>query len=267
MSTEIQPFTFPTTGQSVRTVMIDGEPMLCHADICRLLQHSNPSVAIRLVDEDDRRMIDTSETDIHALNRVVPGNARTWFVTESGFFALALASQAPGGKALRRWVTHEVIPALRKTGSYSIAQHEVPTTYAAALRAAAEQAERAELAESKVIELEPAAQAWDTLSNATGDYSLREAAQILSRDPAFPSIGQNRLLKFLRDQGWVDSHSTPYQDQVNLGRLVQRTDTYDHPHTKEPRLYTQVRITPKGLTELRNRLRVAAQLTLNGASR
>lgn len=129
------------------------------------------------------------------------------------------------------------------------------------------EADRADRAEQHIAEIEPAAQAWDTLSNANGDYSLREAAQILSRDPGVATIGQNRLLKYLREQRWVDAHRTPYQGQIETGRLVQRTDTYDHPHTHEAKLYTQVRITPKGLAELRARLRAAAQPMLTGASR
>lgn len=116
---EIQPFVFPETSQPVRTAVVDGEPMLCHTDICKLLQHSNPSVAIRLVDEEDRRLVDLSESDIDALNRGVPGNGQTWFVNEAGFYSLAFASQAPGAKALRRWVAREVLPAIRRTGSYS----------------------------------------------------------------------------------------------------------------------------------------------------
>lgn len=119
--TETLPFEFPETSQPVRTAVIDGEPMLCHVDICKLLQHSNPSVAIRLVDEEDRRLVDLSESDIDALNRGVPGNGRTWFVNEAGFYCLAFASQAPGAKALRRWVAHEVLPSIRRTGSYSVA--------------------------------------------------------------------------------------------------------------------------------------------------
>lgn len=131
---------------------------------------------------------------------------------------------------------------------------EIPRTYAEALRAAADAVERAELAEAKVSELEPSANAWDVLANAAGDYSLREAAQILSRDPLI-SIGQNQLNTYLKDEaGWVDRRGEPYQAQVNNGRLVRRTRSYEHPHTGEPKLDWQVRITVKGLRELHKRL-------------
>lgn len=116
---EIQPFVFPATGQKVRTAVVDGEPLVCHVDVCTLLQHSNPSVAIRLVDDEDKLLIDTRETDNDALKRPIPGNARTWFLTEAGFYTLALTSEAPGAKQLRRWITREVLPAIRKTGGYA----------------------------------------------------------------------------------------------------------------------------------------------------
>ncbi len=130
---------------------------------------------------------------------------------------------------------------------------EVPGTYAEALRAAADAAERAELAEAKVAELEPAAQAWDALADAHGDYSVRDAAQILDRDPLI-STGQNRLFATLRTLRWIDAEGRPYQAQVDAGRLVRRPTSYTHPHTHEPVLTSQLRITVKGLAELHRRL-------------
>lgn len=133
---QIQPFTFPGTGQALRTALVEGEPMICHADVCQLLQHSNPSIAIRLVDEDDKRLVDTR--DIDALNRDMPGNSQTWFVTEAGFYELAFASQAAGAKALRRWVTHEVLPSIRRTGSYSAPAAGTPLRVEVTVNALAE---------------------------------------------------------------------------------------------------------------------------------
>lgn len=103
-----------------------------------------------------------------------------------------------------------------------------------------------ELAEARVAELEPAADAWTALADAAGDYSLREAAEVLSRDGGI-STGQNRLLKFLREVRWVDSKGMPYQSQIEIGRLAVRTRTYDDPITGEPKLATQLRVTAKGV--------------------
>lgn len=139
-------------------------------------------------------------------------------------------------------------------------QFEVPASFAEALELAARQAREIE-ANHRVIEaLEPAATAWDALATASGDYSVREAAQILDRDPQI-STGQNRLFSSLRDMGWVDSTGQPYQAAVDAGRLVRRTTSYTHPHTGEPVLSSQVRITPKGIADLRGRL-AGGQLTV-----
>lgn len=257
MNTDIQPFTFPTTGQPVRTISIDGEPWFVAADVATILGQANIRVAVgRLPD----RMRGVTQADTPG------GRQQVQIINEAGAYRLTMRSNLPQAERFQDWLAEEVVPSIRRTGSYSVA-HEIPASFADALELAAKQARELEAVREHVAEIEPAAQAWDTLSNASGDYSLREAAQILSRDPGVATIGQNRLLKYLRELSWVDSHSTPYQGQVDIGRLVQRTDTYEHPNTHEPRLYTQVRITPKGLAELRHRLRIAAQPTLTGASR
>lgn len=114
--------------------------------------------------------------------------------------------------------------------------------------------DRAALAEQQVKTLEPAAHVWDTLAGEdVGDYSLRDAAQILNRDSGILT-GQNRLMKTLHDLGWVDGKGKPYQREVDAGRLACRMLPYEHPHTGEPRLSSQVRVTPKGLRELHRRL-------------
>jgi prophage antirepressor-like protein len=137
---------FPATGLTIRTLVRDGEQLLCLADACQGLQHSNPSVALQLVEEADRVLIDLRETDSPNLNRASI-NPRMWFVTESGFYDLAIESKAPGAKAFKRWITHEVLPALSKTGKYELDELEVARRYVKAIedkRAAITRAEKAE---------------------------------------------------------------------------------------------------------------------------
>lgn len=250
---QIQPFTFPANGRTVRTLLLDGEPMVCHVDVCQLLQHSNPSIAIRLVEDDDKRLIDLSESDIYALKRGVPGNGRTWFLTESGFYTLALSSAAPGAHALRRWITKEVIPSIRKTGSYSLPREysrlELIDLAREAELARIEAENRATFAEHQMLEMAPAARMADELMSAEGDYSVREGAQILARD-AHIETGQKRLFAYLRAIGWLDRTSMPYQRHLEAKRLTLRARTYEHPNRDEDVATQQVRITPKGLAEL-----------------
>lgn len=114
--------------------------------------------------------------------------------------------------------------------------------------------------EAKVAELEPAAEAWDALAAEGDDFSIREAAQVLSRDDSI-TIGQNRLFGYLREVRWIDAKNAPYQTQVDNGRLVRRvadwTDDYGQRFVK-----IQPRVTAKGLAELRKRLGPAGGLAL-----
>ena len=112
------------------------------------------------------------------------------------------------------------------------------------------EAARADAAEQRAAELEPAAEAWNDLADSDGDYSVREAAQILNRSPHI-STGQNRLFKTMHDIGWIDSTSQPYQRHVDADRLRRRALTYRHPSTGESMVTSQVRITAKGIDELR----------------
>ena len=127
------------------------------------------------------------------------------------------------------------------------------------------EADRADVAEKRAAELAPAAASWEQLADASGDYSLREAAQILNRDPAI-STGQNRLAKWLKNFAWVDQHGRPYQRHVDSGRLVIRARTYDHPLTGESQATTQIRITAKGLHALHKEMGGSGPLLLEVAS-
>ncbi|WP_084294938.1 phage antirepressor KilAC domain-containing protein [Rhodococcus sp. p52] len=137
----------------------------------------------------------------------------------------------------------------------------VPQSYADALRAAADEAERAEAAERRAAELEPPAKAWNILASASGNYSVAEAAKILSQDPAI-SIGRDRLFAFMADQGWVFRSRNPrggweaYQTQVDNGRLYERpARPFLNEKTGELELPAPtVRVTVKGIERLRELL-------------
>lgn len=101
-------FTFNASNQQVRTVAIDGEPYFVAKDVCDVLGHTNPSVAIQMLDDDERAK--------KSLGR----QGETWLVNESGLYDLIFRSNKPEAKAFRKWVTSEVLPALRRTGCYEL---------------------------------------------------------------------------------------------------------------------------------------------------
>jgi anti-repressor protein len=252
-------YTFPATGQSFRLVTIDGEPWLVASDVCGVLGYAHTASALRLLDEDERQTIDIGRSEgvlpehITADSRV----QRMTVISEPGFYSLTVRSQVPGAVAFRRWVTHEVLPAIRKTGGYGLAPQpalpDISTPQGLIALTEMFRDTAIELARSKerVAELEPAAEAWEILASAEGDYSLREAALILDRQPGI-STGQNLLMQYLRDEGLVDRRSIPYARYRRY--LVQRAVSYTHPKTGERVAKTQIRITADGLAYLRNRL-------------
>lgn len=105
---ELQIFQSPEFGE-VRTTVIDGEPWFVAADVCRALELSNSRMAISRLDDDEKGV---SSTD------TLGGKQEMQIVNEPGLYSLVLGSRKPEAKAFKRWITHEVIPAIRKTGSY-----------------------------------------------------------------------------------------------------------------------------------------------------
>ncbi|MGY1773547.1 phage antirepressor KilAC domain-containing protein [Blastococcus sp. SYSU D00813] len=233
MTAQLAPYQFG--GHEVRVVVgADGEPWFVAGGVCAVLDLPNVSQAVSRLAEDEKSTITSGE-----------GGPGRLIVNEAGLYRLIFTSRRPEAEAFRRWVTHEVLPTIRRTGSYGTAP-AVPEIGPAFLR---QIAEAMEAKDQQIAELEPRAAVADTLMTADGDYSLREAAQILSRDHGIDT-GQNRLLRTLRDLGWVDYRGKPYQRSIENGRLSVRTRTYDHPHTGEPTITTQVRVTGKGLAWL-----------------
>ena len=112
--TEIQPFVFPTTGQPVRTLLVDGEPWTVAADVCSVLGIANPSQAVSSLDDDEKMQV--SPTLISSEGK----GATPWLISESGLYSLILRSRKPEAKVFKRWITHEMLPSIRKTGSYSM---------------------------------------------------------------------------------------------------------------------------------------------------
>jgi prophage antirepressor-like protein len=107
---------FSFQDKQVRVVLRDGEPWFVARDVCEVLDHSDTSTAIRRLDDDEKL---TQTMFVSGQNREV------WLVNEPGLYSLILTSRKPEAKAFKRWITHEVIPAIRKTGAYAVDQNKV----------------------------------------------------------------------------------------------------------------------------------------------
>lgn len=173
VSTAIVPFDF--AGQQVRVVTdSDGEPWFVARDVCAVLDISNGSDAVGRLDPDG---VGTTDL-IDSMGR--PQVAKT--VSEAGLYELVFQSRRPTARDFRRWVTHDVLPTIRKTGSFGVALPDI-TTAAGVLAMAEQFAETARAlvaSEAKIAELEPKADLADTYLIAQGgNRKVREAAKLL----------------------------------------------------------------------------------------
>lgn len=113
MNMNIIPFDYE--GSQIRVVMQNGNPWWVATDVCTILDHSNVSQAVSRLDDDEKLV---SSLVISGQNRNVI------CINEPGLYSLILTSRKQEAKAFKRWITHEVLPTIRKTGSYSV--HEQP---------------------------------------------------------------------------------------------------------------------------------------------
>lgn len=113
---DLQVFENPDFGQ-VRTVTKDGEPWFVAADVCRALEIADNRSATARLDDDEKDAVSI---------RTLGGEQKMTIVNEPGLYSLVLGSRKQEAKNFKRWITHEVIPSIRKTGSYSIQEPETP---------------------------------------------------------------------------------------------------------------------------------------------
>ncbi|MDU5415554.1 MAG: phage antirepressor KilAC domain-containing protein [Cutibacterium avidum] len=199
--TDIQPFTHEQFG-TIRTITdASGEAWFVATDICAALDLSNTTVALQRLDADERSKFNLGRQ----------GDA--WCVNEAGFYSLVLASRKPEAKSFKRWVTHEVLPSIRKHGGYLtpekaeeiISNPDVIIELAQAVKR--EKAARLAM-ESLVHELEPKADMYDRFLGADGTYSIGNVAKMVG-------LSQNKLFDRLRNSGVLIAkgamRNTPYQ--------------------------------------------------------
>lgn len=167
----------------IRTITKDNEPMFCLADVCKALELTNSrSVADRLED-DERCKLD------------LPRQGKTWFVTESGLYAVILRSDKPNAKKFRKWVTGEVLPSIRKNGGY-IANQENLTPEQIVANALVVAQNIITQKDKQIEEMKPKANYFDALVDKKLNTNIRDTAKELGvREKAFVS--------FLIEKGYV----------------------------------------------------------------
>ena len=235
---------FDYQGAEVRTVTIEGEPWFVANDVARALGYSNAADAISK---------HTKGVAKRYPLRSSGGVQEFRVIAESDVLRLIIASRLPAAEEFERFVFEQVLPEIRRTGSY-VAPETPEQLLARALVTAQGVIERKD---EQIAVLTPRAEAWDELASAEGDYEVADAAKILAR--AGVETGRTRLFGQLADLRWIHrgSHGkwTAYQTAVDAGYLTERPQSHHHPRTGEVVLDPpQVRVTIRGLERLRIRL-------------
>lgn len=226
---------FTYTDQQVRTVLIDGEPWFVAADVCAVLGIANSRDALSRLD-DDEKGVGTADTP--------GGPQRVAIVNEPGVYGLTWTSRKAEAAKFRRWIKHEVLPTIRKTGGYGGGIATMPLSQQLAL--AAEAARRAEELEAlRAIEA-PKAEAFDDFMNADGAYSMDAAAKSLA--DVTGGMGRNKLFAWLRDRKVLMSQNRPYQQYAHLFKVV--AGSYEDRNGVTHTTYT-THVRPAGLEYIR----------------
>ena len=196
--------------KQIRTIMINGEPWFVLRDVCDTLEVNNSSDVAARLDEDEKG-VDIIDT--------LGGKQELTIISESGLYSTILISRKPEAKKFKRWITHDVIPAIRKTGSYSVEQYNLPKDYLSALKAlvASEETKQQLLEQNQKHEetiaiLAPKAEFFDSVANSKTAIDMSKAAKVLNM-----GIGRNDLFAFLRDEKVLMSDNVPYQTYVDRG--------------------------------------------------
>ena len=254
MNTEIQTFNF--NNNPVRTLTDEnGEPWFVAKDICDILNYTNASKAISdHVDPEDK----LNNESLSSL-----GQRGGWLVNESGLYSLVLSSKLPTAKEFKRWVTHEVLPSIRKTGGYIPAMEaesdEDILTKAVLIAQKTIDLKNQQLRakDRQIMALEQKAQALDDFTNVEDKLLIRDAAKVLSNSGTV--ITEKQLREWMAANGWIYKANCSWHATARhctAGHLVM-VMSQDHVTKADGTKFAYpptVRITRKGLALLHRHL-------------
>lgn len=228
---ELQTFTSAAFG-SVRIIDKGGQPWFVGKDVADILGYSNSSKAIpQHVDEEDRQKqnLPTAQN-----GKLV---AASWLINESGLYSLILSSKMPKAKEFKRWVTSEVIPAIRKTGGYIAGSEKMTDAEIMAKAVLVAQStirqrdQRIKELESDVAAAKPKVLFADAVSASDSTILIGDLAKILKQN-GHP-IGQKRLFCWMREQGYLikragADYNSPTQRAMEMGLFKIKETAISH---------------------------------------
>ena len=232
---------------SVRTMEINGEPYFVGKDVAEILGYANTSKAlIDHVDDEDKLNNETLSS---------LGQRGGWLINESGLYSLILSSKLSNAKKFKRWVTSEILPAIRKTGSYSI--QNKPDSYtiedpAARARRWAEEYEEKKALEAKIEEQKPLVEYAEHIQASKDVIDMKSMAKLASKNGI--KIGRNKLFSFLRKREILDKDNIPYASYMDREwfEVVESTYTFSN---GEEKITKTTLVKPKGQLGIVRQLR------------
>lgn len=214
----------------VRTVIINGEPWFVGKDVAEILGYERPTKAVvDHIDEEDREFIDKKTQSYFGIEL---GQRGGWIINESGLYSLILLSKLATAKQFKRWVTSEVLPAVRKTGTYKLMDsYMIDDPVERAKRWIEEQEEKLAL-ERKVEEDKPKVAFADHVADTSDLIDISTLAKLAKDEDIH--IGQKRLFKWLRDKKYLMSDekhkNQPYQRYIDSGLFEVKEYTFETPY-------------------------------------
>ena len=249
MTESIQTYSNEALGVTVRTIIDEetGEPWFVAKDVCDALGIRTNSVR-SIVDEDEVR-----ESNDNSIGIAPHGGKAPLIVSEPGLYTLVLKSRKPEAKAFRRWVTHDVLPAIRRNGGYMAARPgETREQLLARALIVADEAMREK--DARIAELEPKALFADAVAASDGTCLVGELAKMMRQNGV--EVGQNRLFAWLREDGYLgrsgSNRNVPTQRAMEQGlfRIKETAVTHSDGHVTVSRT---PKVTGKGQRVLMGR--------------
>lgn len=207
---------------SVRTLVINSEPWFVGKDVAEALGYKNTKDALaKHVDSEDKEILKSQNATLEN----IPNRGVT-VVNESGLYCLVLSSKLPSAKKFKRWVTSEVLPALRKTGQYQVKELSGQELMAKALI----EAQSVLAAKDKQIqEMKPKVVFADAVATSHTSILVGELAKILKQNGI--EMGQKRLFAWLREKGYLikrqgTDYNMPTQKAMDLGLFEIKEGSY-----------------------------------------
>lgn len=229
----------------IRTMTIEGEPWFVAADVCRALEIGNPSMAVERLD-DDEKGISTIDT--------LGGKQRMTIINEPGLYSLVLSSRKPEAKAFKRWITHDIIPTIRKTGGYVNDTAQFVESYFGQLEPNQKHALTMMFDESKRMSAQLKEQAPKVLfanavETAHNSILIGDLAKIIRQNGV--DIGQKRLFDWMRQNGYLikdgQSKNMPTQKAMDMSLFEVKESTINNPDGSV-RVTRTTKVTGKGQT-------------------